>query len=155
MQVFTYPIGLLVHLFGKTKHGISKNKKKNSQPLSCDSLFPAWEVKTPKCLFSAGGGIAGPPCGRRCLCAEMPRTLCLTDDCTPSVLGGCITQAGRQGGCKVPMKGISLDISGALGCEVSELRLLMGTNHCASGPYWAPCPVLYCINFIFNFLWEI
>ena len=86
------------------------------------------------------------------------QTLCLTDDDTVWSWGaGDYGKLGRGGsdGCKVPMKVFSLDVPGALGCEVSGAQVAHGTIHVHEPrALLGSCPVLYHINFIFNFFGE-
>lgn len=153
--LLSYLIGLLrLPVFWEELKKASQKQKKILSLSQGDSPSCCGQI-TPKSLFSAGGGVAGPPCGRRCLWQwRRPDPLphgwrhCL-------VLGGWgLRQAGqrRQWWLQGAHEGISLDVSGALGCEVSVAQVAHGTIRVHEPrALLGSCPVLYRINFIFNF----
>ena len=65
-SILSYRIIKITCFGGRIKTGIPKTKKKILSLSQGDSPS-CWGQITPKSLFSAGGGVAGPPCGRRCL----------------------------------------------------------------------------------------
>lgn len=64
--MLSYRIIKVTCFWGRIKTGIPKTKKKFLSLSQGDALSCCGQI-TPKSLFSAGGGVAGPPCGRCCL----------------------------------------------------------------------------------------